>query len=207
MITKVNGHARLGRRPLARSGSFARVGRYAAGAVTAVLAVSGSASATASPSIGLITEYPIPTASANPSWITGGLSVSTGGDLWFTEQPITPGPGNTGAVAKITTLGVITEYTAGITPGSGPSSIAADGSGNMWFTEANGNQIARITAGGVVTEFPLPVAGSRPAGIALGPDGNMWFTLYNTGNIGNITPTGVITEFQTGLGPTAGTYG
>jgi streptogramin lyase len=171
------------------------------------LGVSGATSATAGPSIGLVREYPIPTASANPSWITGGLPVSANGDLWFTMQPITQTPGNTGAVAKITTGGVITEYTAGITPGSGPSSIAADGLGNMWFTEADGNQIAMITPAGVVTEYPLPVPNSRPAGIALGPDGNMWFTLYDTGNIGSITSAGLITEYPTGLGPTAGPYG
>jgi virginiamycin B lyase len=186
---------------------MSRAGLFAACAVAAVIGVTGSTPAIASPSIGLISEFPIPTASSNPSWITGGLPVSANGDLWFTQQPNTPAPGNTGAVAKITTSGVITEYTTGITPGSGPSSIAADGSGNMWFTEADGNQIAKITAAGVVTEYPLPVAGSRPAGIALGADGNMWFTLYDSGNIGSITPAGLITEYPTGLGPTAGPYG
>ena len=155
----------------------------------------------------MIAEYPLPVASSNPSWITGGLPVGINGDLWFTLQPNTQTLGNTGAVAKITTSGVITEYSTGITPGSGPSSIAADGLGNMWFTESVGNQIAKITAQGVVTEYPLPVANSRPAGIALGADGNMWFTLYNTGNIGSITPAGLITEYPTGLGPTAGPYG
>ena len=186
---------------------MSRAGLFAACAVAAVIGVTGSAPANASPSIGVISEFPIPTAASNPSWINGGLPVSSNGDLWFTQQPNTPAPDNTGAVAKITTSGVITEYTTGITPGSGPSSIAADGSGNMWFTEADGNQIAKITAAGVVTEYPLPVAGSRPAGIALGPDGNMWFTLYDSGNIGSITPAGLITEYPTGLGPTAGPYG
>ncbi len=186
---------------------MSRAGQFVACAVAAVIVASGSASATEIPPIGRIWEYPLPTASSNPSWITGGLPVAANGDLWFTQQPINPAPGNTGAVSKITTSGVITEFTAGITPGSGPSSIAADGSGNMWFTEADGNQIAMITAAGVVTEYQLPVANSRPAGIALGPDGNMWFTLYNTGNIGSITPAGVITEYPTGLGPTAGPYG
>jgi virginiamycin B lyase len=171
--------------------------------VAAVIGVTGSTPATAGPSIGLISEFPIPTASSNPSWITGGLSVSANGDLWFTQQPNTPAPGNTGAVAKITTSGVITEYTTGITPGSGPSSIAADGSGNMWFTETDGNQISKITAAGAVTEYPLPVAGSRPAGIALGADGNMWFGGGNSGPggtqvMGRMTPTGAVKLFGTG---------
>ena len=207
MITEMQGSSRRVRYARESSRSIPRAGRFAACAVAVILGVSGAPSATAGPSIGLVQEFPLPTASSNPSWITGGLPVSVNGDLWFTMQPITQTPGNTGAVAKITTSGVITQFTAGITPGSGPSSIAADSSGNMWFTEADGNQIAMITPAGIVTEYPLPVANSRPAGIALGPDGNMWFTLYNTGNIGSITPTGVVTEYQTGLGATAGPYG
>ncbi|MFM8515408.1 MAG: hypothetical protein ACKOBJ_04025 [Actinomycetota bacterium] len=103
---------------------MSHAGRFAACVVAAALGVSGTAPATATPSIGLIQEYPLPTTSSNPSWITGGLPVSANGDLWFTMQPITPAPGNTGAVAKITTSGVITQYSEGITPGSGPSSIA-----------------------------------------------------------------------------------
>jgi streptogramin lyase len=182
---------------------MSRAGLFAACAVAAVIGVTGSTPATAGPSIGLISEFPIPTASSNPSWITGGLSVSANGDLWFTQQPNTPAHGNTGAVAKITTSGVITEYTTGITPGSGPSSIAADGSGNMWFTETDGNQISKITAAGVVTEYPVPVAGSRPAGIALGADGNMWFGGGNSGPggtqvMGRMTPTGAVKLFGAG---------
>ena len=207
VMIKVKHESRHNRNPRATPRSISRAGRFAACVVAAALGVSGTAPAIATPSIGLIQEYPLPTTSSNPSWITGGLPVSANGDLWFTIQPITPTPGNTGAVAKITTSGVITQYTEGITPGSGPSSIAADGVGNMWFTEADGNQIAKITATGVVTEYPLPVANSRPAGIALGADGNMWFTLYNSGNIGSITSAGLITEYQTGLGSTAGPYG
>lgn len=187
--------------------STSRAGLYAGCGVVAIVGLTGVTSAIAGPSIGVISEYPLPIASSNPSWISGGLPVVAKGDLWFTLQPNTPTPGNTGAVAKITNSGVITTYTAGISPGSGPSSIAADAIGNMWFTEAVGNQIAKITADGVVTEYPLPVASSRPAGIALGADDNMWFTLYNTGNIGSITPTGLLTEYATGLGPMAGPYG
>jgi len=187
---------------------MSRAGLYATCAVAAIACLSGGASADASPSIGQVWEYPIPTPSSNPSWITGGLPVSADGDLWFTLQPITPSPGKTGAVAKITTRGVVTVYTRGITPGSGPSSIAADRSGkNLWFTEADGNRIARITTGGHVTEYPLRGVNPRPAGIALGADGSMWFTLYNSGNIGRITPAGKITEYRTGLGRAAGPYG
>ena len=49
--------------------------------------------------------------------------------------------------------GAVTEFTAGITPGSVPEGITAGPDGNLWFTEINGNQIGRITPGGTVTEF------------------------------------------------------
>jgi virginiamycin B lyase len=45
--------------------------------------------------------------------------------------------------------------------------------GNLWFTEANVNQIGLITTDGTVTEFALPTQASQPAGITAGPDGNL----------------------------------
>jgi streptogramin lyase len=87
------------------------------------------------------------------------------------------------------------------TPNSAPTGIVAGPDGNLWFTEANANQIGRITPGGAVTEFAVPTAGSGPTGIAVGPDGNLWFTEINALQIGRITPAGVVTEFRL---PTSG---
>jgi hypothetical protein len=42
---------------------------------------------------------------------------------------------------------VVTEFSAGITAGSGPSGIAGGPDGNLWFTEYNGDRIGRIGAG------------------------------------------------------------
>src|SRR3954469_8907745 len=59
----------------------------------------------------------------------------------------------------------ITEFSAGITPGTTPGrmgatpyGIAAGPDGNLWFTEFNGNRVARITPAGVVTEFSKGIA-------------------------------------------------
>ncbi len=69
--------------------------------------------------------------------------------------------------------------------------ITAGPDGNLWFTEfesASGTgQIGRITPGGQVTLFPLPMSGSKPGGITAGPDGNLWFTDAGLGQIGRIT--------------------
>lgn len=53
----------------------------------------------------------------------------------------------------------------------------------------------RITPGGVITEFALPVP-AQPRDIVAGPDGNLWFTEYNAGQLARITPDGVITQVQ-----------
>jgi streptogramin lyase len=88
---------------------------------------------------------------------------------------------------------------------SHPSAITAGPDGNVWFTEASGNKIGRITPAGLIAKFPIPRADSFPLGITAGPDGNLWFTEAGAANqIGRITPTGVISEFPT---PTAGSIG
>jgi streptogramin lyase len=51
---------------------------------------------------------------------------------------------------------VVTEFPVP-TAGSGPEAITTGPDGNLWFTEAAGNRIGRITPAGVITEFPLPL--------------------------------------------------
>jgi virginiamycin B lyase len=95
-------------------------------------------------------------------------------------------------IGRITTAGVVTEYSAGITPGSVPVSITAGGDGALWFTEAYGPRIARITTGGVVTEYSAGItAGSVLYGIAAGPDGALWFTEYVGNRIGRVSAPGL----------------
>src|SRR5262245_47706049 len=71
-----------------------------------------------------ITEFPIPAADSNPFGIARGPD----GNLWFTESLA-------GRIGRITPAGVITEFFAGITPGSQPAEITAGPDGNPWFTE------------------------------------------------------------------------
>jgi streptogramin lyase len=94
---------------------------------------------------------------------------------------------------------VITEFTAGISPGATPLFIAAAPDGNLWFTEL-ADRIGKITTAGVVTEYGSGIsAGAYPLGIAVGPDGNLWFTEYHGDRIGKITPDGVVTEYSSGI--------
>ena len=128
-------------------------------------------------------EFPIPSGGA-PYLITWGFS----GDLWFTER-------EANRVAKITSAGVITEYTVP-TLNSLPEGIATVGGGDAWFTEFNANKIGHVTSAGVFEEFTIPTPGSGPRGIIPGPTGGYWFTEYYGNKIGFISNTGAITEFS-----------
>ena len=98
----------------------------------------------------------------------------------------------TNKVAKITTAGVITEYTIP-TAGTQPFSIVAGSDGNLWFTENGGGSVGRITPAGVITEFPMPGAHTTLI-ITSGPDGNLWAST-GAGTVARITTAGVVTEF------------
>ncbi len=79
----------------------------------------------------------------------GPVSVTPGpdGNLWFTEFD-----GN--RIGRITPAGIVTEFSAGISPKSGPFGITAGPDGSLWFAEYVGNRIGRITPSGLLSEFP-----------------------------------------------------
>jgi hypothetical protein len=118
--------------------------------------------------------------------------------LWFTES-------SSDRVGKITTAGVVTEFSTGITAGAFPYLICAGPDGNLWFTESVGNRVAKITTTGTVTEYSVG-SGRNPNEICVGPDGNIWFVEFNLDQIGRITPDGAISEFG-GITPNAAING
>ena len=143
----------------------------------------------------------------------GEVAAGPDGNIWFTESfyptqgSLTNGTAP-GGVGMITPDGAVTQFSAGISPGSRPGDITAGPDGNLWFTEFSGNRIGMVTPAGVVTEFSAGIAPqSHPAGIAAGPDGRLWFT--QTDEIGSITPSGVVTEHRlpSGIDPDAITAG
>jgi len=112
------------------------------------------------------------------------------GYLWFTK--------GSGAIGRITSAGtLLPDFSAGISPGASPNSIALGPDGNIWFTESAG--IGRITPGGTVTEFSLVPNDDPSAKITAGPDGNLWFTQFNDDRVGRITPDGTITLYTQGI--------
>ncbi len=85
------------------------------------------------PAASLVTDSSVPFGSS-PADIVSGPD----GNLWFTDRAI-------GKIGRITTAGVITEFTPP-TAFSLPLAIAAGPNGDLWFTEVNANKIGRITA-------------------------------------------------------------
>jgi streptogramin lyase len=111
------------------------------------------------------------------------------GNVWVTESNGGVGPALIGRIAPDSRL---TEFAV---QSSGDLNVIAAGpDGNLWFTDEGENQIGRITPAGVITKFPLPIAGSAPHGIATGPDGTLWFTERDSNRIGRITVDGSVTE-------------
>jgi hypothetical protein len=141
-----------------------------------------------------VTEYPLPTANANPSGIAGGSD----GALWFSES-------GASQIGRITTAGVVTEYPLPEATRLYDITIGPDG--NLWFTEFDANKIGRITTGGVVTEFLIPTAGSGPRGITAGPNGNLWLTEFRASKIGRVgvgNATLTVSTVNPASGPSAG---
>lgn len=127
------------------------------------------------------------------------LVVGPDDNLWFTGDE---------AIGRMTTAGVVTAFSAGLSPEAGLGEIIVGPDGNLWFTE-NGwisnpeKALGRITPAGEITEFPttdpeLEGPGRSPiSNLVAGPDGNIWFTLWEA--IGRMTTTGQMTHFSAGV--------
>src|ERR1700680_2371816 len=82
------------------------------------------------------------------------------------------------------------------------SYIAAEPDGNIWFTERNGEKVARITPQGVITEFqPVPAHGAGYGGSTTGPHSDIWFIIPTYFNLASLvvemTTTGkVVHKYQ-----------
>lgn len=131
---------------------------------------------------GGVSQFPITVGVRQPFGITAGPD----GKIWMALQ------GGIAGVARINVDG--TGYTEFKDPDGGfPNQIAAGPDGNLWYVDhassgEGGDQIARVTPAGQITEFTgtLP-ASSGPTAITAGPDGRMWFTLAGANEVGAAT--------------------
>jgi virginiamycin B lyase len=141
---------------------------------------------------GKFTSYPVPYSSPH------GIVYDDGGALkgiWFTNATL---DAKSGAVQFFYKTGK-TVFHSTPTPAAMPGCINfVPGTDFVWFTETNGNKIARIDPSRKITEYAIPTPASKPLDIQHGPDGAMWFTESAVGKIGRIDSNGKITEFVVG---------
>ena len=134
---------------------------------------------------GAIAKYATTTAASHPVGICAGPD----GNIWFTEY----GVGKVGTCNVSGTM--LGEYLSPFGSGAQPYGICSDGT-TLWVTEAGANKIAKVTTGGMYTEFSTGLfANCQCYMIRKASDGNMWFAENNNNKIGRITPSGTITEF------------
>ncbi len=106
--------------------------------------------------------------------IGGNLeSITMGPDhnLWITDEV-------NNQIVRVTTKGVSTKFQIP-TASSEPGNIIAGPDGNLWFGESScdANYLARVTTGGVFTEYPLDPNNPCTSGnlrTTRGSDGNLW---------------------------------
>jgi streptogramin lyase len=157
-----------------------RIGRMTtAGAVTTYLVLGGKPEELAvgsdgnvwftdKGSVGRMTPLGIAVPALAPLASPTDIAAGSDGNLWVTSAG--------GGAARVTPLGVLDLFTAGLTPGGSPAGIVAGAAGALWFAEQNA--LARIDIAGQTAEFGLPGA-LQPRRLALGADGALWFIASN----------------------------
>jgi len=105
------------------------------------------------------------------------ITVGPDGYLWFTEDSPTLTIGTLGAGGTVKLFAVPPIGSSTLLPGltSGPD-------GALWFTEdvripkmVPSCIIGRITTGGLITSYSIPIPHCEPGGIVTAADGNLWF--------------------------------
>ncbi len=130
---------------------------------------------------GVFTEFDIPTANSAPQ----GIALGADGNLWFTASK-----SNGNKIGRIDTAGIVTEFSAALSPNGGLAGIAQGPDGNIWFTECGTGNVGTITTGGTITEYTDNL--SNPYGIAAGPDGNLWISEFGSSKIGQVDTGGAL---------------
>jgi streptogramin lyase len=118
------------------------------------------------------------------------------GALWFTESNFN---GGQGAIARITTTGMVTNTFPLTGNNNDPEDITVGPDTNLWFTNAGSDQVGRLVLStNAIKTFQLPL-GSNPQGIVSGPFGALYFAEAGRDLIGQIATTGIIVEQGAGM--------
>jgi streptogramin lyase len=125
-----------------------------------------------------LAEYPTKTNPSSLSAITSGPD----GNLWFLENTAY------GAVGKITTSGVVTEYKAQMQ--NFQNGIVSGSDGAIWYAQGYPNAVGRVTTKGVVSTVPLTTLNALGNSITAGPDHKIWVAESIAGALGRLSAIG-----------------
>ena len=144
-----------------------------------------------------------------------GIAVDDAGNVYVGDR-------DNHRIRKVTSAGVVTTLagsTSGYTDATGasaqfwgPSSVAVDGSGNVFVADANNNRIRKVTSAGVVTTLAgssyglVNATGASaqfryPYGVTVDSAGNVYVGDVDNSLIRKVTSAGVVTTLA------GGTYG
>ena len=132
---------------------------------------------------GRVESSPLPGEAGARTTAPAGIALGPDGSLWIADR----------ALAKIHRVSPDGQIASFELP-SAPASLTVGPGGAIWYIA--GRLIGRLSPGGEVTEFPLPVGGGTK--IVAGPDGNLWFG--GGWQVGRMTPWGQVTSYVVGSG-------
>ncbi len=133
----------------------------------------------------------------------GPMVAASDNSLWFVQNNGTP----TASLARLDVSGTKTDVAlpSSMEPAT-IAGIAADKSGDVWFSVQTPNQgvgysyrgkVGEVTPNGTVKEFLFPSYDDTPGAATMGPDGNLWVAFTNVQNgagVARFVPNGNVTE-------------
>jgi virginiamycin B lyase len=138
-----------------------------------------SVSVTAAPMVG-ISQFSLGSGTHTPT----SLVTDSNGTLWFIDTA-------TNQLGKVTTSGVVTEFTA---PVGFYYTGLASAYGVIWATQSNG-KIAKLASDGTSTVYTVSTSGDSLTSPTGGWDGNVWFIDAAANTIDEITSSGTVTTY------------
>jgi virginiamycin B lyase len=116
-----------------------------------------------------------------------GIALGADGRVWFGDNYVNQ-------IGAMTTSGVVTNYSAGLSSNAQPYGVAPGADGRIWFAENGTGKFGAITTTGTITEYPVSAAGDAEQ-ITEGPDSRIWCAEINSDNLCAVTTTGTVSTY------------